>query len=116
MTLAFQLQRAYYAAVLLLIAVRAFQNSLNLARNGINRISIAVNTRTGNRGEADCRLRQQLSLKASEDDFNESISRGFLPSGPEDLPGDLAPIGNSNNENLRSTSIRSQLLTYRLFL
>ena len=97
-----KIQRAYCTAVLLILLVAAFQTDNFLSRSSFKSISGAVDLERG--------LRRSLALKAADDSSNESISRGFLPSGP----GDLASAGNSNSGDFRNTAIRSQSRTHCL--
>lgn len=97
-----KIQRAYCTAVLLILLVTAFQNDNFLSRSSFKSISATVDRDRG--------WRRRLALKAADDNSNESISRGFLPSGP----GDLAAVGNSDSGDFRSTAIRSQSRTNRL--
>ena len=101
------IRRACCTAALFIAFVRSFQNNLFLSRNRVKSISTAAELYPTNYCEVDSRQRKQFKLKSSEESSNESISRGFLPSGP----GDLAPIENGNSGDLRNTVIRSKHLT-----
>jgi hypothetical protein len=92
-----KIQRACCIAVLLISLVIAFKNDNFLSRSSFKSISATVHR--------DRVLRRHLALKAADDNSNESISRGFLPSGP----GDLAEVGNSNSGDFRNTAIRSRV-------
>lgn len=100
------IRRACCTAALFITLVRAFQNNLFLSRNRVRSISTAAELYPANYCEVS-RQRKQFKLKSSEESSNESISRGFLPSGP----GDLAPIENGNSGDLRNTVIRSEHLS-----
>ena len=91
-----KIQRACCIAILLISLVIAFQNDNFLSRSSFKSISATVHR--------DRVLRRHLALKAADDNSNESISRGFLPSGP----GDLAEVGSSNSGDFRNTAIRSR--------
>ena len=107
MPLTATISRACCTAALLIALARGFQNNLLLSRNRVKSISTAAEFYPAKHCTADSRQRKQFKLKSSEESSNESISRGFLPSGP----GDLAPIENGNSGDLRNTVIRSEHLS-----